>query len=155
MNETLLSEWTTLQNIVDNNIIYSSGIFENTELPTLKNGEVISTRLCNTDVYIFISKVDGKLSITKINLSEKYPIEKSRVLVSEFIDDFSLEVMSLQIENVCKNFLYFFSDVIDNKFSFFEEITKKPIITKLNVHSPHYTFFQYTNIPTEKKSLEE
>jgi hypothetical protein len=138
--------WNELSSQIDNsnNSYVENTYLKNTQISKLKNGKIIQGRFIDEhNNYLFLLENNNNYIILKMNISSKYPIEKSRIdKYEELCLNLELYILNHRLEVLLDKFIQKLNENIQ-KLNIF---TSKPYNYKLK-NLPRVTFYLYpTNI---------
>jgi hypothetical protein len=140
----LQNQWNQLSGQIDNsnNSYVENTYLRNTQISKLKNSKIIQGRFIDEhNNYLFLLENNNNYIILKMNISSKYPIEKSRIDKYEELNiNLELYILNHKLQILLDQFILKLNENI-KKLNVF---TSKPYSYKLK-NLPRLIFYLYPN----------
>jgi hypothetical protein len=134
--------WNKLSNQVNNsnNSYVENTYLKNTQISKLKNSKIIQGRFIDEqNNYLFLLENNNNYIILKMNISSKYPIEKSRIDKYEELSlNLELYILNHRLQILLDQFIQKLNENIKKLYIF----TSRPYNYKLK-NLPRATFYLY------------
>jgi len=128
METQLLKKWLKFEDCDEHKLLVNEKFIKRTQLPLLANSKIIKIKQESQGVLVFLTEKNNVFSLTKINISENFPVEKSRIIEHINLENIDLHVLSTVLKERTLAVREKFDNLIDNRLNtMIENLTKEPI----------------------------